>query len=250
MRVWLLASIWIVYLKYCSSLTFLTINIHRIKLAFPADLGSAPDTSTLTSQARTKLWLQSGLQLPRSASSALCFADIRSSPFKAAVLLYGEPTSTLRQPAEPPPLHPWLTLFHCYIWHTARCRCAGEEDRFRCGSPSARHRSERFKRVFTNRLANRSDKTVSANVESTESLRVHMRFKLKKRFHLSVPGEINQRDEAFIHPHILLSVCSQRQFICESTCSLLTFWGCLWMLCSKYVITKLWKLHSSIFLTF
>lgn len=76
-------------------------------------------TCSCTTEARTKLWLQ----LRRSASSALCVADTRPSRFKAAVLLYGEPTSTLRQPAEPPPLHPWLTLFHCYsIWHTARCR--------------------------------------------------------------------------------------------------------------------------------
>lgn len=151
------------YLKSCSSLTFLTTKLHWIKLAFRATFRFRSrhfQTRSCTIQARTKLWLQSGLQLPRGASSALCFADIRSSPFMAAVLLYGEPTSTLRQPAEPPPLHPWLTLFHCYgIWLTARWGCGRRREEWsKCASPDGLHRScGVFKRVFT-ALSNHSQK--------------------------------------------------------------------------------------------
>lgn len=142
---------WIVYLKYCSSLTFLTRNVHWIKLAFSAAFwGSAPDTSTLAA-ARLRRAPNSasradsnfpGVPPPRCASQTsdppglrLCRAVVRRT--------YVDATPACGTTPAPPVTHVVFTVT-AFSARRAVGPCAGEaEERFRCGSPSARHRSER-----------------------------------------------------------------------------------------------------------
>lgn len=90
-------------------LPFSTIKVQWAKLAFLAALGSGSDTSTHPA-ARFGRAPNSGsgagsnfpeVPPPRCASQTP--DPLR---FRLVVVLLREPTSTLRQPAEPPPLHP------------------------------------------------------------------------------------------------------------------------------------------------
>lgn len=196
-------------------------------------------TCSWTIQARTKLWVQ----LPRSASSALCFADIRSSRFKAAVLLYGQPTSTLRQPAEPPPLHPWLTSFHRYsTWQKARCRSG--------------RRRRRAIQVWV------SICTAQIRAVLKESLPTGLQIaQIKQSLEMWGPPRVcaftsgPNRKSVFTFQFQGKSAREIEHLFPESV----HLWvhlqppdllGGFWMLCSKCVILKLWKLHSGSFPTF
>lgn len=142
-RVWLLALIWIVYLKYCSALTFLTTNVRWIKLAFPAALG--PDTSTHAAgrfrRAPNSESNFPGVPPPRCASQT-------SDP--PGLRLPCCCTDNLRRRYASLQNHPRSTRDSRRFTVTAfgKRRAAGpgagEGERFGCGSPSARHRSGRF----------------------------------------------------------------------------------------------------------
>lgn len=117
----------------------------RISCSVSVPFTTLARTQLHASAAYQTLWLQSGLQLPRGASSALCFAEIRSSPFKGcrAVLrrTYVDATPACRTTPAPPVTHAVSV-----IWRFGTKRADGpgageEEERFRCASPAAIHGS-------------------------------------------------------------------------------------------------------------
>lgn len=144
-----LDSVSIVYLKYCSSLTFFTINVHWIKLAFPAAMGSVRDTSTLAA-ARFRRAPNSGCRANSNFPGVpppRCASQTSDPP---GLRLPCCCTESLRRRYASLQNHPRSTRdSRCFTVpafgeRRAAGPGAGEEQRFRCGSPSARHRSEPF----------------------------------------------------------------------------------------------------------
>lgn len=108
MRVWRLALIWRVYLKYCSSLTFVTKNVHWIKLALPAAVGTDLSTHARFRRAPNSGSNFPGVLPPRCASQTSDPQGLRL----AAVIrrTYVDVTPACRTTPAPPVTHV-LSLF-------------------------------------------------------------------------------------------------------------------------------------------
>lgn len=227
------------YLKYCSALTFLTINVHWIKLAFPAALGSVPDTSTLAA-ARFRRAPNSGCRANSNFPGVpppRCASQTSDPP---GLRLPCCCTENLRRRYASLQNHPRSTrdsrCFTVRAFGTGRAAGPGarEEERFRCGSPSAEPFQKSIYQQPGKSFRQSSLWKFGVRRESTRSHAVQKAF---SRF--SFRGNSSKRQRIHSSLSGLLAVRSHSQFICGSTCSLLTFSRCFWMHCSKCEIVKL-----------